>query len=508
VDVLLFNLEIVGLSLALVGLHAMRDKWGLAPLYLVLGVTMSFMAIGTKLEILAPVIGGGTARYASLEYLAILLTGMGLVYALEGTREARKVIVAVVIGCALIYAYRVLVMTHLLHSDVDLTLYGREQWGWPGLDTSLISTFALLVDGVAIIVIYQALLRVKGMPHVAALTTALIAATVVDSLIYGGLSGNLGWVDFSDHLIGKVTAGVAAAVPVATYIAFQFRRTPEQLRDGVLQRGAFEIVQLRRQVEEGKEALVKATAEYENVRGLFSRYVAPDVVNEILADTSKIKLGGELRDVTILFSDIRGYSTLSEKMSPEETIELLNRYFGAMSEVISIYRGTIIEFEGDAILCVFGAPLDQPDHAELAVKASLAMLRRVVSLNEEWDKDGTSELWRSVGLGSFKIRIGVHTGPVVVGNIGSHRRTKYAVIGDTVNTAARVEGLNKELRTTLLITQQTLSQITDEALGPLQMEDRGVHNVRGRVEPVHVHAPRELPRTRSEALPAIEGEGG
>jgi adenylate cyclase len=294
---------------------------------------------------------------------------------------------------------------------------------------------------------------------------------------------------------------VAAAVPVASFIAWQFRRTPELLRHGVLHRGAFEIMNMRRELSALRQSLTASRAEYEHAKALFSRYVVPDVVDEILRATSTLKLGGEVRDVTILFADIRGYSTLSEHLGPEQIIALLNQYFSAMSEVITKERGTILEFEGDSILVVFGAPLDQPNSAELAGRTPLRMLEQVVVLNSDWEADGTAEHWKSLALQSFKIRIGLHTGEVVVGNVGSEAHTKYAVVGDAVNTAARLEQYNKRLGTTLLMSGATAERL-GERLGELGLtqNDFGWHKLRGRSTPVHVLSVWPLPGIQETPL--------
>ena len=143
----------------------------------------------------------------------------------------------------------------------------------------------------------------------------------------------------------------------------------------------------------------------------------------------------------------------------------------------------INEFEGDAVLAVFGAPLPMEDHANRAIDAAHGMLAAVDDLNVEWDADGTSETWRAVGIDRLAIRIGLHSGPVVAGNIGSQARIKYAVIGDTVNTASRVEGLNKTLETSVLLTGATRALATTKHV---TFEDLGEHHVKGRTEPVHV----------------------
>jgi class 3 adenylate cyclase/sensor domain CHASE-containing protein len=243
--------------------------------------------------------------------------------------------------------------------------------------------------------------------------------------------------------------------------------------------------------------LVELARAREMLRRAFGRYVSEEVAAVVLSAPEGPKLGGQEREVTILFSDIRGYSTISEHMEPSEVLDLLNEYFGAMSEEIEAEGGCVIEFLGDAILAVFGAPTDQPDHAERAMRAALAMHRRGERLNAAWTERGTAALWRERGVDALGSRIGLHTGNVVAGNVGSLSRMKYAIIGDAVNTAARVEALNKALGTDLLLTAEVV-----ERLGPelrARLEDRGEHAVKGRDRPVHVYALRGPRASLAEA---------
>ena len=230
--------------------------------------------------------------------------------------------------------------------------------------------------------------------------------------------------------------------------------------------------------------LGELAAAREVIRSAFGRYVSEDVARAILAQPEGPVLGGQVREVTILFSDIRGYSTISERMAPADVVDLLNEYFGAMSAVIESEGGVVIEFLGDAILAVFGAPGDLDEHAERAVRAALAIERRGEELNRAWDASGRSGLWRDHGIEALRSRIGIHTGRVVAGNLGSRTRMKYAVIGDAVNTAARVEGLNDVVGTSVLLTAQVREQLSD-ALAE-RTQDRGEHAVKGRERPVHV----------------------
>ena len=225
--------------------------------------------------------------------------------------------------------------------------------------------------------------------------------------------------------------------------------------------------------------------EREVIRETLGRYVSEEVAEAVLSSAETLQLGGEERVVTVLFSDLRGYSTLSECLSPSEIVTLLNAYLGEMNDVIDDHLGCVIEYLGDAIMAVFGAPNDMPDHAERAVACAVAMRRRFEELNAEWEEDGFARLWRDHGIEALSARIGIHTGVVVAGNLGSASRMKYAVIGDTVNVAARLEQLNKPLETDILISGEVFEGLSDELKG--RAEDMGAHQVKGRQQEVSVY---------------------
>jgi len=206
-------------------------------------------------------------------------------------------------------------------------------------------------------------------------------------------------------------------------------------------------------------------------RDSFARYLSRDVMAKVLSDAPSLR--GEHREVSILFSDLRGFTTLSERMQPEQIAAHLNEYFEAMTAAIFAHRGMINDFVGDAVMAVFGAPVDDADHAWNALQSALAMNRALAALNERW---------QAAGLPSLRMGIGIHTGPVFAGNVGGRERIKYTVIGDPVNVASRVEGLNKELGTTVLITEETLAAIGDR----VRVRDCGPIAVKGRVEKVRV----------------------
>jgi adenylate cyclase len=206
-------------------------------------------------------------------------------------------------------------------------------------------------------------------------------------------------------------------------------------------------------------------------RHSFARYLSRDVMDKVLADAPSLQ--GEYREVSILFSDLRGFTTMSERMQPAAIVAHLNEYFDAMTAAIFKHRGMINDFVGDAVMAVFGAPVHDPEHAWNAVQSALDMDRALTALNTRW---------KAAGLLELRMGIGVHTGRVFAGNIGGRDRIKYTVIGDPVNVASRVEGLNKDLSTTLLVTEETLAAVGDR----IKVRDCGPVAVKGRVEKVRV----------------------
>jgi adenylate cyclase len=166
------------------------------------------------------------------------------------------------------------------------------------------------------------------------------------------------------------------------------------------------------------------------IRHTFGRYLNNDVVAHLLDSPTGLALGGERRKVTLLMSDLRGFTTLSEHLRPEEVVTILNRYLGAMTDIILRYHGTIDEFIGDAILVIFGAPMQRDDGAYRAVACAVEMQRAMLVVNAHNRREGLPEV---------EMGIGIHTGEVVVGNIGSDKRAKYGVVGRHVNLTSRIE---------------------------------------------------------------------
>ena len=190
----------------------------------------------------------------------------------------------------------------------------------------------------------------------------------------------------------------------------------------------------------------------EKVKMAMSKYMSEDVMEKVIQNIDHLGLGGKKATVTVLFSDIRGFTSMSEKMSAGQVSELLNEYFSEMEPIITKYNGIINKFIGDAIMAVFGEPIQDENHPKNAVKCGLEMLQKVQELHQKWEKEGKPLI---------EIGIGANTGEVFVGNIGSTKRMEYTVIGDTVNLASRLEGYNKTYQTKFLISSSTYEASQD-----------------------------------------------
>jgi adenylate cyclase len=213
--------------------------------------------------------------------------------------------------------------------------------------------------------------------------------------------------------------------------------------------------------------------EKRKVKKLFSRYVSKDVYAQLVANPELAALGGARRHMTVLFSDIRGFTTMSEKGTPEEVVAQLNHLFTTMVGVVFDHRGTVDKFVGDMIMALFSAPLDDADHADHAVQTSLAMIKALHELNREWAAQGKPTL---------DVGIGINTGDMVAGNIGSDTIMSYTVIGDAVNLGARLESLNKEYGTRIIISEATRDQLK----GRYDIHPLGDVVVKGKSKPVAI----------------------
>lgn len=189
------------------------------------------------------------------------------------------------------------------------------------------------------------------------------------------------------------------------------------------------------------------------VKQAFEKYVSPDVVGDILKNPKKLNLGGQKKNLSVLFSDIRSFTTISEKMEASQLSKFLNEYLSPMTDVVQENRGTIDKYMGDAIMAIFGAPVEDPDHATHAVSAGLRMLRRLDELRGQW---------KAQNLPDIDIGVGVNTGDMSVGNMGSTRIFSYTVMGDSVNLGSRLEGLTKEYGVRFIVSEFTRAQLKDD----------------------------------------------
>jgi adenylate cyclase len=222
---------------------------------------------------------------------------------------------------------------------------------------------------------------------------------------------------------------------------------------------------------------MSATIERARVHDLFSRFVPADVVDQVVASTGEdLRLGGVERDCTILFSDLRGFTSFSESQSPEHVIAVVNYYLNEMTEAILAAGGTLIAYMGDGIMAAFGAPLEQDDHADRALTAAREMIGSRLEHFNAW----LAEQGHDSG---FAMGVGLNSGPVMAGNVGSEQRVEYTTIGDTTNTASRLEGMTKGSGHMLFVAETTRERMKDQ---PENLVLVGELEVRGRVEPVPV----------------------
>ena len=229
--------------------------------------------------------------------------------------------------------------------------------------------------------------------------------------------------------------------------------------------------------------------EKRKVKALFGRYVSRDVYEQLIAHPERAELGGNRREMTVLFSDIRGFTTVTEQGDPEALVAQLNEYFSRMVAVVFRHQGTVDKFVGDMVMALFGAPLDDPDHAEHAVRAAVDMVRELGELNQKWSAEGRARL---------DIGIGVNSGEMIAGNIGSSSIMSYTVIGDNVNLGSRLESLNKNYGTRIIISEATRARLT----GAFEIQPLGDVVVKGKTRPVAIFAvkvPSPLPTAPEEA---------
>ena len=325
-----------------------------------------------------------------------------------------------------------------------------------------------------------------------------IHANVIDNILHKNFLIHSGWTKFLDicliviaglimgFTVPRVKAIVGVGLSVALIGAFVVMNTLIFVKFNIWLNLIYPVLTMMtiylwitvyRYVIEEREK--------KKIRGAFQYYLTASVVNEILKDPSKLKLGGDKKHLSVLFSDIRGFTSISEKLAPEELVQLLNKYLTAMTDIVFKYEGLLDKYIGDAVMAVFGAPLDQPDHALRAGRTAIEMMAELRRLREKWAAEGRPDV---------DIRIGINSGDMVVGNMGSQMRFDYTVMGDSVNLASRLEGTNKEYGTNIMISEYTYDLIKDE----LFCRELDAVRVKGKEHPVRVF---ELLGDRKDAAP-------
>jgi adenylate cyclase len=219
---------------------------------------------------------------------------------------------------------------------------------------------------------------------------------------------------------------------------------------------------------------IQETKQKQQIRSMFEKYVDASVVDKLIENPELMALGGEERELTILFSDIQGFTTMSEKLTPHQLVTLLNELLDELSMIIFKNKGTIDKYIGDAIMAFWGAPVPDENHAYNACITALEMQEKLRELREKWKKLGRPEI---------KMRIGINTGRVIVGNMGSKVKFNYTVIGDDVNLASRLEGANKEYGTSIMIGESTYEKVKDKIIA----RELDLLVVKGKTEPVRVY---------------------
>jgi adenylate cyclase len=305
--------------------------------------------------------------------------------------------------------------------------------------------YALAVEELAIVVL--GILLAAIFPRVPARASSMIGLFVVAGLL---LSGWLAY-EYADLLFDPLYPALGLVFLVGAATFYVYRRVE-------LQRG--------------------------EIRNAFGRYVAPVVVDELLANPDKLELGGEVREITLLFCDMRNFTSISEGMSAHELTAFINELLTPLSEIILAHRGTIDKYIGDSIMAFWNAPLDEPDHAQLACNAALDMAARMQGLNRDWQQRAASA---SRKFELVKIGIGINTGPCCVGNLGYTQRFDYSAIGDEVNIASRFEGLSKLYGVTAIAGERTVG---DSGLLPVLELD--LVRVKGRARPLRIYTLLDL----------------
>jgi adenylate cyclase len=272
-------------------------------------------------------------------------------------------------------------------------------------------------------------------------------------------------------LLGALLIGVALAGGIIAPLQGLVGGMREVLRGNLQYRSRIERHDELGFIAKSFNEMVDGLEERELIRDTFGRFVSHEVAEAVL--TGRVPLQGERRDVSILFQDIRGFTSLSERLDPAVLLSLLNQFFTEVVAAVEAEGGVVKQFLGDGVMALFGAPQPYPDHAERAVRAALGIVDRLKGLNETLQEQG---------IGPLEIGIGIHTGTVVAGLIGPDNRIEYGVVGDAVNLASRVEALTRDMQATILVSRDIAAQ-----LGPaFTFGCTATLPVKGKSQPVEV----------------------
>ena len=307
-----------------------------------------------------------------------------------------------------------------------------------------------------------------------------IVVTLDPSIARGGAAGDwsslvallfIFWLNLLRFSIGATA--YAAALALALFITFGWLAPPHPNELGAMTAGMVMLLLIGLSLTRSNRAMLEEAT----TKQMMERYLPPQLVGRLFSGGASLEPGGEARTVTLLFADIRGFTTIAERLPAEAVVDLLNAALSRLSDAVFAHSGTLDKFTGDGLMAIFGAPVAQPDDAARAVAAGLAMLEAIRDLDAQ----------QPAGAPRLAIGVGIHTGEAIVGNIGSARRLDYTAIGDAVNLASRVEGLTKELGAPLLLSRATRdAALAAPGADPLHFTAAGEAPVKGRSRPVEL----------------------
>ena len=281
------------------------------------------------------------------------------------------------------------------------------------------------------------------------------------------------------NLINGIIATIGTAFPFAFLVISEGNMTPDQLSYIFLLPFIFltmnkhsREIDYRRNFFQNKNLEINRKLMQQTLK----RYFGETLTEKMLTDEGEIQ--GDNIWVSISFTDISAYSTIIEHMSPETAVKFLNEYFSAMHDVIEEHDGQIINYIGDSVMVVYGAPQKLEDHEIISVRCAIGMREKLKELNAKWDETEFSRYWKNHGINEITARTGIHTGSVIAGNIGSDRMLQYSTIGDTVNVASRLEQKNKDFDTDILFSQKIYTSLTKDLYD--QAKYQGEVSLKGR----------------------------